>query len=149
MARSTISSIGIDLDSCKEYNISFKPKYSVQLPPFQAIGRSGMNNSARIEGMDMGKILLNLSSNQNATWLFWLLVLNRNIKNNIAVIEPSSLTDAEIKKLKRGYKTLEELNIVKRVKNKHYLINPKAVIPDSHYYHVIVDHWLEVTGALP
>ena len=149
MARSTISSIDIDLDSSKEYDISFKPKYSVQLPPFQAIGRSGMNNTAQIEGMEMNKILFNLSSNQNATWLFWLLDLNRNVKNNIAVIEPTSLTDAEVKKLKRGYKALEELNIVKRVKNKHYLVNPKAIIPLAKHYPEVVNHWFEVTGSMP
>lgn len=149
MARSTISSIDLDLDSSKEYDVSFKPKYSVQLPPFQAIGRSGINNMTQDEGMEMNKILFNLSSNQNATWLFWLLDLNRDIKTNIAVIEPSTLSEAEIGKLKRGYKSLEELNIVRRVKNKHYLVNPKAIIPLTKHYPEVVAHWLQLTGKQP
>lgn len=93
--------------------------------------------------------MFNLSSNQNATWLFWLLDLNRDIKTNIAVIEPSTLSEAEIGKLKRGYKSLEELNIVRRVKNKHYLVNPKAIIPLTKHYPEVVAHWFQVTGAQP
>ena len=149
MARSTIASIDLDLDSSKEYDVSFKPKYSVQLPPFQAIGRSGINNMTQDEGMEMNKILFNLSSNQNATWLFWFLDLNRDIKTNVAVIEPSLLTEAEVWKLKRGYKVLETLNIVKRIKNKHYLVNPKAVIPLTRCYPDVVDHWVQLTGEQP
>ena len=93
--------------------------------------------------------LFDLSSNQNATWLFWLLDLNRDIKTNIAVIEPSSLTEAEVWKLKRGYKVLETLNIVKRIKNKHYLVNPKAIIPLTKCYPDVVAHWFQLTGAQP
>ena len=149
MARSTISSISLDLDSSKDYDVSFKPKYSIQLPPFQARGRAGVNNMTQDQGMEINRILFNLSSNQNATWLFWLLDLNRDIKTNIAVIEPSALSEAEIGKLKRGYKSLEELNIVKRVKNKHYLVNPKAVIPLAKYYSDVVDHWFQLTVVQP
>ena len=149
MARSTIVSIDLDIDASKEYDVSFKPKYSVHLPPFQAIGRSGINNMTQDKGMEINKILFDLSSNQNATWLFWLLILNRDIKTNIAVIEPSSLTEAEVGKLKRGYKVLETLNIVKRIKNKHYLVNPKAIIPLTKCYPDVVAHWFQLTGAQP
>ncbi len=111
------------------------------LPPHRFIGKTAVGVS--------GDILFDLSSNQNATWLFWLLDLNRDIKTNVAVIEPSSLTEAEVWKLKRGYKVLETLNIVKRIKNKHYLVNPKAIIPLTRCYPDVVNHWFQLTGAQP
>ena len=117
--------------------------------PTYIIGRSGINNMTQDKGMEINKILFELSSNQNATWLFWLLDLNRDIKTNIAVIEPSSLTEAEVWKLKRGYKVLETLNIVKRIKHKHYLVNPKAIIPLTKCYPDVVAHWFQLTGAQP
>lgn len=140
------TSIALQVDASKEYDVKLTAKEDGNLPPFTGFGRSGINHNTGVGGMDMSEIMLSISSNINATWLFWILVKNRNPKTNVVVIEPKAYTESEVARIKRGRKILEELNLINRYKNNHYLINPKAVLPIKEFYSEVCLHWFEVTG---
>lgn len=91
--------------------------------------------------VDVAALLLELSSDSNSTWLFWKLNINNNHKSNISTLDPKSLTKAELGKLARGYKELNQRGVIKRIKQKHYLINPTVVVPGSTYFSEVVHHW--------
>lgn len=110
------------------------------------MGRKGVNWETGVGGIDMPELLFQLATNTNATWLFWFLVKNRNLKTNVTVMQPKDFEEAEIGRIKRGRKVLEELGLIKRYKNNHYLINPNAVYPMSANYLDICKHWLAETG---
>lgn len=81
----------------------------------------------------------------SAHWLFWTLAENVNVLNNITVFRAKN--NVEAKKVTVGYKELFDLNLVRRIKRQHYLINPNAVIPHFDYYEEVVKGWrkLELT----
>ena len=128
----------------KKATITFEP--ITKPPPYTAYGRKGIEYSTGVQGVDIPNIMLQLSTNTNATWLWWTLVENRNVKTNITCLEPKHFTSADIWKIKRGRKSLEDLGLIKRYKNNHYLINPKAVFPLPDYYESVCLHWFSVTG---
>ena len=91
--------------------------------------------------VDVSVLLLELSSDSNSTWLFWKLNINNNHKTNISTLDPKSLSKAEIGKLARGYKELSQRGVIKRIKQKHYLINPTVVVPSFNYLSEVILHW--------
>ena len=140
------TSIALQVDASKEYQVRLTAVEDGTLPPFLGLGREGINHTTGVDGMDMSEIMFSLSNNVNATWLFWLLAKRRNIKTNTVVIEPKDFEDAEVARIKRGRKILEELNLICRYKNNHYLINPKAILPKKDCYLEVCQHWFTVTG---
>lgn len=143
----SVTSISLQVDSSKEYNVSLTAKKEgSSLPTFNMLGRGGINYDTGVRSMDMTEVLFNLSHNTNATWLIWLLVKQRDYKTNIARLEPKDFTDAEVGRIKRGRKALEELNLIVRYKNNHYLINPLAFLPAKENYMGVCTQWLQITG---
>ena len=112
-------------------------------PHIQCIGRKSMYPSNKPE-FDVSGTLLSLSSDSNATWLFWKLESLKDYKTNICILDPNDLTKAEIGKLARGYKILHKLGMVKRIKNKHYLINPTVIVTGTLYINEVILHWNRV-----
>jgi hypothetical protein len=143
----SVTSISLQVDSSKEYNVSLTAKKEgSSLPLFNALGRGGINYDTGVRSMDMTEVLFNLSHNTNATWLMWLLIKHRNYKTNVARLEPKDFTDAEVGRIKRGRKELEDLNVKVRYKNNHYLFNPIAVLPAKENYMSVCAQWFEITG---
>lgn len=140
------TTVQLELNSSKEFYLYAFPKAVNNLPPFGGIGREGVNRMSGIKGIDVDDVMLNLANDFNTNWLFWFMRKHRNYETNIVVIEPSYLTLAENKRLKKGYAVLASLNWVKRFKNKHYLINPKVMIPVTDNLAKVCEHWFEVTG---
>ncbi len=140
------TTVQLELNSSKEFHLYAFPKAVNNLPPFGGIGREGVSRMTGIIGIDVDTAMLNLANDFNTNWLFWFMRKHRNYETNIVVIEPSSLTLAEVKRLKKGYAVLASLNWVKRFKNKHYLINPKVMIPVTDNLAKVCEHWFEVTG---
>ena len=140
------TTVQLELNSSKEFYLYAFPKSVDNLPPFGGIGREGVNRMSGIKGIDVDDVMLNLANDFNTNWLFWFMRKHRNYETNVVVIEPSDLTLAENKRLKKGYAVLASLNWVKRFKNKHYLINPKVMIPITDNLVKVCEHWFEVTG---
>ncbi|HIB84237.1 MAG TPA: hypothetical protein EYO59_06470 [Chromatiaceae bacterium] len=123
------------------------PKATVKanIPRFMPIGAAGMNYQARIDGIDMAAILRSLSS--NATWLFWTLVQLSCRFNNQAELTSKTLTKYEKHKVTKGYKELLAKDLVKRYKREHYIINPKALLPEFDNFEDIWKIWNALTPA--
>lgn len=98
----------------------------------------------QIPYFDISKTLIDLSSDSNATWLFWTLIRHKEDKTNVTKISTTLLSKAEVGKLARGYKVLHKLGIVKRIKNQHYLINPTVSLPLCPNFNEILNHWNSV-----
>lgn len=140
------TTVQLELNSSKEFHLYAFPKAVNNLPPFGGIGREGVSRMTGIKGIDVDTAMLNLANDFNTNWLFWFMRKHRNYETNIVIIEPSSLTLAEVKRLKKGYAVLSSLGWIKRFKNKHYLINPKVMIPVTNNLAKVCEHWFEVTG---
>lgn len=118
-----------------------------RIPPYTAYGRKGKDYKTGVKGVDIPNCMLQIASNTNATWLWWTLVSNRDVKSNIVVLEPKNYSEADVWKIKRGRKVLEEMELITRYKNNHYLLNPKAVFPLDKYYEEVCNHWFMVTNT--
>ena len=75
------------------------------------------------------EILANLSKAANN--MFWTLMQTRKSNTNVCKFQASN--SSERVKVSRAYKELNSLNLVKRVKQNHYMINPKVIVPLSTY----------------
>ena len=96
----------------------------------------------KISGLDTGVILKDLSS--AATWLFWTLEHNRDKQTNISVLSAKKLTIKEKRKILKGYKELKAKLLIKRIKREHYLINPKALLPEFAAFETVWDTWVKL-----
>lgn len=140
---SVITSIQALLDRDEYLEVHRKQNRKDSQPLIQCIGRKSMYPTNRPQ-FDVSGTLLQLSSDSNATWLFWRLHTLIDYSTNISVLDPNNLTKAEIGKLARGYKVLHKLGMLKRIKNKHYLFNPTVVVPATSYLQGILLHWNDV-----
>lgn len=95
-------------------------------PPWMKVGTGAKNR--RGTSMSINRVFKALSSNA-ATALLSDSIDARDPATNIVVIETESMSPAELAKYRRGVKTLLELGVMKRVKNRHYMINPSLVLP--------------------
>jgi hypothetical protein len=73
------------------------------------------------------------------TWFFWSLMKERNITTNESKF--SAANAAESRKITTAYKELYALNMVKRIKQQLYLINPKVVLPEKGEYLKVKTRW--------
>lgn len=67
--------------------------------------------------------------NPKSLKLFCILARTKDYNTNEVVLNRKKLSKTEINTLNKGYKQLEELNIVKRIRYETYLLNPDYVIP--------------------
>ena len=75
------------------------------------------------------EILANLSKVANN--MFWTLMQTRKSNTNVCKFQASNQTERN--RICKAYKELNSLNLVKRVKQNHYMINPKVIVPLSTY----------------
>lgn len=61
--------------------------------------------------------------------LFCMLGRSRDINTNEVVLVRKKLSKSELSALNKGYRQLKELNVVKRIRDETYLINPDYMIP--------------------
>ncbi|MEG1502376.1 MAG: hypothetical protein RR073_05630 [Clostridia bacterium] len=67
--------------------------------------------------------------NPKSLKLFCMLARNKDYNTNETVLSRKKLKESEIYALNKGYKQLENLNLVKRIRDETYLLNPDYVIP--------------------
>jgi hypothetical protein len=76
---------------------------------------------------------------KQVAWLWWELVDSRDPYTNIAVYRPEG--KVAINRLSVAYKALEGLGLVRRIKQQHYLINPRAVLSDFSTFDDVLEQW--------
>ena len=130
-----------DISNDEEAFISTRRKRTYNTPPFRPFGAAGMNKNG-IEGIDATPILKNLS--KNAHHLFWESVELMYTSTNIRVIRGRHLTPSQKSALVKGYKELNKVDLMKRVKREYYMLNPKVLYSFEHF-----EQCWEVWEALP
>lgn len=77
-------------------------------------------------------------------WVFNLMSLKANPDTNIVNMTPESSGDKN--KFNNGYAILKQMNIVFKLKNGVYLINPQVLPVFTPHHQTVLKHWLEVTS---
>ena len=108
-----------------------KEKHNVKQPNYFRIGNGTMNKHnikainliAELCTMsDSGRYLVNMIQER--------MVYNPYDNMVEFAVRVEADTDAEKKRLTRGFKELYEKDLVRRVKRGHYMLNPNAIITD-------------------
>ena len=118
-----------DLKSDEELLITKKKKY--KRPPFIAIGAYHM---------DAAEILADM--NVPEAFVYKALAKRRDYITNIAYFSPVELNKSEQVKFNRGFKSLVEKQVVKRIKRGRpsvYMFNPDFILPRD--YVEAVEKW--------
>lgn len=76
---------------------------------------------------------------KKAHWFLWQLMIVRNSITNIAVYKAKSALES--KDIAIAYKELNELNLIHRSQQQHYLMNPEAFIPKPDHYEDVLRAW--------
>jgi len=90
-----------------------------------------MKTKQSVEGLPMMSLLQQLS--KNANWFWWEMVKQRNEKRNTVVLRGKDLSATKRKQLTAAMKEFTALDLIKRVRREHYMINPNAFLPIESY----------------
>lgn len=93
-------------------------------PSWLAIG-TGME-TRKFKSYPYEMTLLDLNSNESK--MFTLIRQAYNTDTGLSIVDLSSHTPSQKNELSRGFKALEQRELVKRVKPKVYMINPLAIV---------------------
>lgn len=115
--------------------VTVTKKYTVQLPCFDMLCTT--RRRGKVNSKDMYTILENLSA--PATKLFWTFIRTRNEDSNQVRYLPTN--KSERLKLDKAYKELRTLEVIKRVKQGIYLINPSAYLCTASKFEDVKAHW--------
>ena len=94
---------------------------------------------------DFADLLLTLSHTEIK--VLALLIKNRDYKTNIAVLSRSSLSEKESRCLDRAYKGLAKNEVVQRIRDETYLLNPKIFISTPQEERKIWEAWQSAKKA--
>ena len=133
-----MTKIIVDMAMGEEALISTQRKRNYKIPPFQCIGASGMSKF-KIKGLDLPPIVKNLS--KPANHFFWQAVEDKSSETNEVVIRGKSLSKSQKNQLSRVYAELHKANLIKRVKREHYMVNPKAALPNFNNFESCWTQW--------
>ena len=130
-------------------------RHRAQLPiRTHTLGRSGvkpMNNTdhllQNLEGIDFLDTLKKLT-NDPAIHLLADLIEVKDPITNISNLS-TGLSQVEKNKVSKGYKQLNQLGLVVRVKRGVYLLNPRLSPTYPEYFEKTCLHWIQLTGAQP
>lgn len=94
---------------------------------------------------DFADLLLNLSHTEIK--ILALLIKNRDYKTNIAILSRSTLSEKESRSLDRAYKGLAKHEVIQRIRDETYLLNPKIFISTPQEEMKIWETWLATKKA--
>ena len=100
------------------------------------------------EGIDFLDTIKQLSTDP-AIHLISDLIQVKNASSNLAIFDTANLSASDKNKVSKGYKQLESMGLIIRVKRGMYLINPRLSPPYPDYYDKVCLHWVQVTGNQP
>jgi hypothetical protein len=133
--------IETNLPDNEDLVISKVGKGSESVPTYSCIG-GNMDYKTRTKGHpELFSILKNVS--KIGTWFFWSLMEERKSKTNEAIFRAKD--PSESRKISRAYKELYSLDLVRRVKQQHYLINPKVMLPAKGQYSAVLVNWENIS----
>ena len=99
-----------------------KIQKSKGINPFMAVGKM-MND----KGFDFADVMSKLSP--VAHKVFWEMVKLRDESSNIVLIDSKKLTASQNSIISKGYRLLEENDLLMKIGKGMYMINPYAVLP--------------------
>ena len=132
-----------ELGAGEEVLISRKTANKAIVPSYDCIG-GNMRYQTRVKNYPHLYKTIQAMSKQVA-WLWWELIDVRDPYTNIAVYRPEG--KAATNRLSVAYKVLEGLKLVRRVKQQHYLINPRAFLSDFAEFKAVLRQWEENNEA--
>lgn len=112
-----------------EILVKQKEKQIRKEPNYIRLGNGTMNKH-KIESIDLLTEQVTMST--AGRWLIALISRSINWQNDynpVVKIVNKNLTPTEKDYLKDGFKELKEKDLVRRIKQGHYMINPNALIP--------------------
>ena len=107
-----------------------KIPFKETLPAYDCIGGNMYFKTKEENYPDLYKTLGSLSKKANE--MFWSVVEVKNYKNNTGILKATNQNERN--KLSTAYKELRKLDLLRRVKQNHYMINPKVMLPINYYY---------------
>ncbi len=126
-----------DLHADESLLVTRQLKKRYPVPAYHCLG-GNVDYTTQIKGYDgLYDVLQYLSP--PATWFWWALVKGRNSHTNVSIYRASS--NLEAKKITKGFTELKEKKLVKRIKQKHYILNPLAIIPDFKEFNSVSSYW--------
>lgn len=81
-----------------------------------------------------------LSLGKPAGRMLWNLIRERGFYTNESGYKVAGTTTAKCE-LTRAYNELKKKNLVKRIRNQRYMVNPEAILPDEKRYDRVLEHW--------
>jgi hypothetical protein len=104
-----------------------KKAYDKTEPNYYRVGNGTMNKH-KIQSIDL--LTIGFNSSSDAQWLILKIKDSITWDNDYnPVVKITPINNPEKQKLLRGYKELHQKDIVRRVKQGHYMLNPNALIP--------------------
>lgn len=125
----------------EEIVINTKVKYKAPRPSYSTIG-NGMK-TRHFQSFPYEKVLLDLTANESR--LYKLILDAYDYKTGYSVVDISQETQSVKTELSKGYKGLRGKSLVKRVRQKVYLINPCAKI-HLELFDELYDVWNKIDG---
>lgn len=110
--------------------VTSKKKYTTPLPNYQMIG-TGMTNRFDIESYPLVDTALDLTKPEAA--LFKLIYTAYDRNTGLSFVDSADLTPSQRSKRSVIYTQLKRRGLVKRVKQKTFMINPSAIINPNLY----------------
>jgi hypothetical protein len=121
----------------EELVVTKRATRKVHVPAYDCFGGNTNMKTQEPSFPNLYLVFGNLS--KPASWMWWSLVKSRNAATNEVVFKAADkLWEMKITK---AYKELCEVDLVRRIRRQHYLINPKAVIPIFDNFRGITDKW--------
>ena len=131
------------IEKDEELTVSIKTVHKIKVYPYDCICGNEELTMELKPFPDLYKIFGNFT--RPAIWFWWTLVDVRNRSNNIAFYKAKN--NLEAKKITKAYKELSDLNLIIRTEQKHYLINPQAVMPYFKELDRVRDNWDTLNDA--
>ena len=136
---STIDNLNIeDFTLEKTVITDLEKKKPRKIPNFYMIGIT-VTNKHGLKGIDLIDEVINSSKAAQYTIKWIKDAITYGNRNGVVKIEMKELNNVQQQQFQKGFKELNEKNLMRRVKRSHYMINPNALIPSE--YDEAMDIW--------
>ena len=133
-----------DLQDGQQVTVETKPVKKNNLPPFDGFGGNMRFKTKVSPYPNLITTMKELS--KNAAWMWWSLLEKRNHLTNECRFKAKD--PAEARKITMAYKELKKHQLVIRLKRQHYIMNPRAYLPDFSKFEEVDFKWCECARVL-
>lgn len=95
---------------------------------------------------DSRDILMTLT--QSESWFFWTMDKAKDIETNEVMFSRAHCPESKLNYFTKVIKSLVDKNMILRIKQNHYLINPNVTMPKFEMYSKVLAKWNSL-GGLP